>query len=77
MLLTMDPNLWGHTTVTFNTDGIHFIAHNSATCIITNKCYLFVQNLTLAQVQVNTIDASAKKLDTKVQFALNLSMTRT
>jgi hypothetical protein len=61
VLSTTDPNLQGHTTVTFNTDGIPFIVNNSAMCIITNERSLFVRNLTLAQVQVNLVNSSAKK----------------
>ncbi len=60
-LSTMDHNLRGHMTVTFNTNGIPFIVDNSVTCIITNAHSLFVRNLTLAQVQVDIINASARK----------------
>jgi hypothetical protein len=60
-LSTKDPNLRGHTTITFDSDGIPFIVNNSAMCIITNECSLFVGYLTLTQLQVNTVNASARK----------------
>ncbi len=48
----------GHSTITFDADGISFIVDNSATCIITNKRSLFVGNLTSVNVKVNTIKAT-------------------
>ncbi len=71
-LSTLNRNLQRHTTVTFDTNGIPFIVDNSATCIITNKCSLFVGDLTLAQVQVNTIDASARKHQNEGTICLEL-----
>jgi hypothetical protein len=41
-LATTNPTARGHTSVTFDTDGIPFIVDNSATCIITNERSLFI-----------------------------------
>jgi hypothetical protein len=71
-LSTRNHNLRGHTTVTFDTDGIPFIVNNSVTCIITNRGSLFFGNLTLAQVQVNAVDASARKHQYKGTICLEL-----
>jgi hypothetical protein len=60
-LSTTNHNLWGHTMVTFDTNGIPFIVNNSASCIITNERSLFVGNLTSAQVQVDTVNTSTQK----------------
>jgi hypothetical protein len=54
----MNNNLKGHSTVTFDTDGIPFIVDNSATCIITSERSLFIGNLVPVQVQVDTIKAT-------------------
>jgi hypothetical protein len=48
----------GHSTVTFDTDGIPFIVDNSATCIITNERSIFVGNLSSVNVKVDTIEAT-------------------
>ncbi len=57
-LATTDLTLRGHTTVSFDTDGIPFIVNNSATCIITNEWSLFVGKLVPVQVQADTIEAT-------------------
>ncbi len=57
-LATTNNNLKGHSTVTFDTDGIPFIVDNSATCIITSERLLFIGNLVPVQVQVDTIEAT-------------------
>jgi hypothetical protein len=57
-LATMDKTLQGHTTISFDMDGIPFIVDNSATCIITNEQSLFIGNLVPVQVQVDTIEAT-------------------
>jgi hypothetical protein len=57
-LVTANVNLRGHSTVTFETDGIPFIVDNSATCIIANDRSLFVGNLTPVQVKVETVEAT-------------------
>ena len=50
----------GHSTCTFDTDGIPFIVDNSAstTCIITNKWSLFIGILTSVNIKVYTIEAT-------------------
>ena len=57
VLATANKILQGSSTVTFDTDGIPFIIDNFATCIITNEWSLFVCNLTLVNVQVDTTEA--------------------
>ena len=57
-LTTTNPLMPGHSTVTFDTDGIPFIIDNSATCIITHERALFVGTLTTVNVKVDTIEAT-------------------
>jgi hypothetical protein len=56
--MTTTLSVRGHSTVTFDTDGIPFIVDNSATCIITNERSLFVRTLTTVNVKVDTIEAT-------------------
>ena len=57
-LMTANQSVRGHSTVTFDTDGIPFIVDNSATCIITNERSLFVGTLMTVNVKVDTIEAT-------------------
>ena len=58
VLATANKTLRGHTTITFDTDGIPFIVNNSETCIITNERSLFLGNLTLVNFQADRIKAA-------------------
>jgi len=58
LLAMTNKTLQGHSTVTFDMDGIPFIVDNSATCIITNERSLFIGNLTAVNVKVDTIEAT-------------------
>ena len=58
ILAMTDKTLQGHSTITFDTDGILYIDDNSASYIITNELSLFVGNLTSVNVKVDTIKAT-------------------
>ena len=62
----------GHSTVTFNTDGIPFIVDNSGTCIITNEWSLFVGTLTNVNVKVDTIEATQVRQQYEGMIRLDL-----
>ena len=57
-LTTTNQSVRGHSTVTFDTDGIPFIVDNSATCIITHEQSLFVGTLTTVNVKIVMIEAT-------------------
>ena len=72
-LTTANQSERGHSTVTFDTDGIPFIVDNSATCIITNERSLFVGTLTTVNVKVDTIETTQVRQRYEGTIRLNLA----
>ena len=72
VLATANKTLRGHTTITFDTDGIPFIVNNSETCIITNERSLFVGNLMLVNDSnvAHIYDIPGAIYDPSLQFNL-------